>query len=162
MSDDKKKGKDELLEELADLPERPPGPEEPSACCYDMAAEPTTEEHVCSACGARSQYPLGTALPDPAELRRRLPALPGWTLEIDDRELCSACAPAVSGAPAAPDEPAPRPALALVATRLSDGRTTRTRGIGLEDLEALRSFGARGLLAWLLPAPARVKKLLGL
>ncbi|MGC4120919.1 MAG: hypothetical protein QM765_41350 [Myxococcales bacterium] len=155
MSDDDDKPEkkpNDLPEQLSRLPEKAPAPEAPSAMCYVKAVAPHTVDHLCRVCGMRTEYPLPASLPRIDVLERLLPKLEGWRLSLDDRELCGACTPA---------RPAD-PGIVLVAKRVGASDETRTRGITEADLKLLRTFAQRSWLARLLPAPGRVKQLLGL
>ena len=154
MSEDGKKKPDDLTAQLSKLPEETgPGPHEPEAMCYEMAEEPTTAEHHCRSCGMRTEYPLHTVLPDVRCLESELPSIPGFSLQLDDREFCESCTPP----PRSSD-----PEIVLVARREAAPQEIRTRGFTPSDLERLRSFKEpKNFLARLL-VPRRVKRLLGL
>lgn len=155
---------DELKGRLAALAKsKPPKAELPAACCYRMAAPPSTAEYVCPEDGERTQYARDSGLVDfvlalPA-MRSLVVQLEGLDASLDERSLCRKCTPG----------PVSAPSVALV-IRHEDGRTARTEGVGTFDLEILREFlagelehaGRHGTKTALKQHLPRLRALLGL
>ncbi|HOX43303.1 MAG TPA: hypothetical protein PK668_06885 [Myxococcota bacterium] len=60
------------------------------ACCYEVASNDETEDHLCPTCGARTTYPRFT-VEFVREARARLREVRGLRVELDERGFCGRC-----------------------------------------------------------------------